>query len=228
MNTETPSPAAAQQPPAQQHPTPPVPTNTARPPLSKREKRGAFWAGAVGFNLLTLGFLLVTVPLVIGAFGAFFAFLFGQVERSGDDLSTGFLAVRGIFASLDFGIIGIVGLVIALVGLVIMVVALFVSRSILRATGAARPWAITWSAFGIAIVAYWLVGWVPALAPQLLSTALNTVGLDGWGNFWTTGLLGLLLAVIVNAVIGWLTWWWMAHAFRSHTARAVTAERTLE
>lgn len=206
-----------------------------RPPLPTREKRGAFWAGAVGFNLLTLGFMLVVVPLVIGAFGAFFALLFGQIVNSGDELSTGFLAVRGFFASFDFGIIAIIGLVVVVVvGLAIMAAALLASKAILRANGVVHAWAVTWAGAGIAIVAYWVLGWIPTLLIQFLSGALATAGLDGWANFGTTGVIGFVLAIAVNGVIGWLAWWWMAHAFRAAVPVAATpvsvasAERTQE
>lgn len=220
--------AAPQPYPGQPYAAQPPMYRAARPPLSARERRGAFWAGAVGFNVLTLGFLLVAVPLVVGAFGAFFAFLFEQIARSGDELSTGFLAVRGFFASFDFGIVAIIGLVIVVVGLAIMAAALLVSRSILRSHGTARPGAVTWAGAGIAIVAYWVVGWIPTLVIQLLSSALTAAGLDGWTNLGATGLLGFLLAIAVNAVIGWLAWWWMAHAFRSTPTGVETAERTQE
>ncbi len=205
-----------------------------RPPLADREKKGAFWAGAVGFNLLTLGFTLVVVPLVVGAFGALFALLFEQIARSGDELSTGFLAGRGFFASFDYGIIAIIGLIIVIVGLAIMIAALFLSKSILRSNGVPRPWAVTWAGAGIAIVAYWVVGWVPTLVLQSLSSALAAAGLDGWANFGTTGLIGFVLAIAVNAIIGWLAWWWMAHAFRatapagSATASTSSAEQAQE
>lgn len=201
-----------------------------RPSLPAREKRGAFWAGAVGFNLLTLGFLLVVVPLVIGAFGAFFALLFRQISNSGDELSTGFLAVRGFFASFDFGIIAILGLVVVVIGLAIMTAALFASRAILHANGVVRAWAVTWAGAGIAIVAYWVLGWIPTLLIQFLSGALANAGLEGWANFGTTGLIGFVLAIAVNAVIGWLAWWWMAHAFRAAApiAAATTSTSTTE
>ncbi|HEU4850412.1 MAG TPA: hypothetical protein VFS93_08380 [Terrimesophilobacter sp.] len=233
MTIENPPPAApqsaspytAQPAAAQPYGGPPPSYRTVRPPLSTREKRGAFWAGAVGFNVLTLGFTLVVVPLVVAAFGAFFAILFEQVARSGDELGTGFLAVRGFFASFDYGIVAIIGLVVVIVGLAIMTAALVASRSILRSHGTTRPWAVTWAGAGIAIIAYWLVGWIPTVVLQFLSGALTAAGLDGWANFGTTGLLGLLLALAVNAVIGWLAWWWMAHAFRPASAGAVTAER---
>lgn len=243
MTIENPPPATLQQPAAQPAspygaaaPTPqpysarPTGYRAARPPLSAREKRGAFWAGAVGFNFLTLGFLLVVVPLVIGAFGAFFALLFDQISRSGDELSTGYLVVSGVFASFDFGVLAIIGLIIVVVGLAIMIGALFASRSILRSNGVSRPWAVTWAGAGIAIVAYWVVGWIPAFALQFLSGALTVAGLDGWTNFGTTGLIGFLLAIAVNAVIGWLAWWWMAHAFRAAApvAAATTSTSTTE
>lgn len=194
------------------------PVAPRRAPLGRRERRGAFWAGAVGFNLLTLGFTLVVVPIVVAAFGAFLALLFGEISRSSDELSTGYLAVRGVFASLDFGILGIIGIAVVVIGLAIMAAALFVSSGILRSHGIARAWPVTWAAAGIAIVAYWLVGWITAVLPQFLSTALSSGGLDETTTFVSTGIVALVLAIVVNAVIGWLAWWWMAHALRRSSA----------
>jgi hypothetical protein len=30
-----------------------------------------------------------------------------------------------------------------------------------------------------------------------------------------TGGIGLVLGIVLNCVIGWLAWWWMAHAMRA-------------
>ena len=197
-----------------------VPVAAPRAPLTAREKKGAFWAGAVGFNLLALGFTLVIVPVVVAAFGAFFAYVLGQAARETEQLSTGYHVVSGLLRANDIGVVALIGLGIVVIGLGIMVAALFVSAGILRSHGTARAWPVTWTAAGIAIVAYWLVGWITAVLPQLLSTALSSGGLDETTTFVSTGIVALVLAIVVNAVIGWLAWWWMAHALRRSPAGA--------
>jgi hypothetical protein len=218
MTTETPT---QEVPPAATPYTSPATSylTPARPALSRREKTGAFWAGAVGFNVLTFGFGLVVLPLIVAVFGAFFSFLFTQAARNSDNLGTGFLAARGFFDSIDFGIVMIIGVVVFFVGLAIMTGALFASTAILRSHGIKRAWAVTWSGAGIAIVASWFIGWIPAVAIQLISATTARSGLDGFAGIATAGGVGMLLGIITTAVIGWLAWWWMAHAFRP----AVTA-----
>lgn len=193
---------------------------TRRPPLTARAKRGTFWAGAVGFNLLTLGFTFVIVPIAVALLGVFFAAIIDQISRTNDQLSTGFLAIRGFFLSLDFGLFAIIGVAVVVVGLAIMAGALLASRAILRAHRVHRPSAVTWAGAGIAIVASWFLGWIPGLIVQLLSAALSRSGLDGFATAITAGSVGLILGIAMTAVMGWLAWWWMAHAFRSAESTA--------
>ena len=35
-----------------------------------------------------------------------------------------------------------------------------------------------------------------------------------WASIAVTGGVGIIVAIVVNSVIGWLAWWWMAHAMR--------------
>ena len=50
-----------------------------RPPLTPRAKSGARWAGILGFNLLSLGWGMFVVPVLLSLFAAFFVFLIGQM-----------------------------------------------------------------------------------------------------------------------------------------------------
>jgi ABC-type xylose transport system permease subunit len=36
--------------------------------------------------------------------------------------------------------------------------------------------------------------------------------------FWLTVVPGMLVTLAISAVIGWLSWWWMAHAMRPASA----------
>lgn len=186
-----------------------------RPPLTRREKRGAFWSGAVGFNLITLGFTLVMIPIVVGLFGAFINFLVEGIARSSEHQSTGFLAMLGVIRSIDFGVVAILGVAVALVGLAIMAGAIFLSRGILRSHGVARPAPVTWAGAGIAIAATWIVGWIPGVITQLAFGSLASAGVDSVNAAIVVGAIGMILGIGFTGVIGWLAWWWMAHAFRS-------------
>lgn len=188
-----------------------------RPPLTPKEKKRAFWAGALGFNLLTLGFTFVIVPIIIGLFGTFFSFLIESIAKSSDELTTGFLTMLGIFRSIDFGLIALLGLAVALVGLAIMTGALFLSRGILRSAGVNRPWAVTWSGAGIAIFASWILGWIPGVIAQIASWTIMTASDDGVTTLVGSSVVAIVLGIALTTVIGWLAWWWMTFAFRPAT-----------
>lgn len=190
---------------------------SVRPPLTSKEKRSALWAGAWGFNLLTLGFTFVIVPIIIGLFGAFFRFLVESIARSSDELTTGFLVMLGVFRSIDFGLVALVGAAVALVGLAIVAGALFLSRGILRSSGVNRPWAVTWSGAGIAIIASWILGWIPAVIAQIASSAIMIASGDGVTTLVGSGVVAIVFGIALTTVIGWLAWWWMTFAFRPAT-----------
>lgn len=190
---------------------PPAPK---RPPLTRREKRGAFWAGAIGFNVLTIGFTLVIVPLVAALFAAFFSFIVGSIARNAEELSTGFLTLIDTLRSIDVGLVAIVGISVVVVGLAVMTGAIFASRALLRGHGVKRYAAVTWSGAGIAIVATWVLGWIPGLITQFVSIPLSATGADGLITGIAVGSFGLILGIIFTGAVGWLSWWWMAHAFR--------------
>lgn len=186
-----------------------------RPPLTRSEKRGAFWAGAVGFNVLTIGFTLVIIPLVAALFAALFSFIVGSIARNSEELSTGFLTLVDTLRSIDVGLVAVIGISVVVVGLAIMAGAILLSRTLLRSHGVKRYAAVTWSGAGIAIVATWVLGWVPGLITQIVSIPLSAAGADGLISAIAVGGFGLILGIAFTGAVGWLSWWWMAHAFRS-------------
>src|SRR5690606_26967242 len=81
VTNETPTPPAAPEPHQTQEPSAAQPTQPVyqqpqyaprevRPPLTKRAKTGATWAGIIGFNLLTVGFFVFLAPLALLAMGS--------------------------------------------------------------------------------------------------------------------------------------------------------------
>lgn len=194
-------------------------------------------AGAVSFALMSLGFALVTIPLAIAAFGAFFGALFGWIaRRNPEDFSQDGLAgpdvveqvVRDAWSMLAPWFIGMV-----IVGVIIWVLGYLSSIWILRSHAVNRPVAVTWSGLGIAIVAN---GFLSGITSPLLNlgnmfTPTTNVpeglgdpgGLDSLSDFDFTPLVtviavGGIVSLVVSAVIGLLSWWWMAHAFRARPA----------
>lgn len=183
-----------------------------KPPLTPRQKSGARLAGIFGFLLLTLGFTVFGLPLVLLAIGAFFALIVGVIGgASGNDEGfRQFMDGIGQFHPEAF-ILPLI--LVSLVGLAIMVGALFLSRGILRSHDIARPWAVTWAGAGIAIVASWILSGVSSFSFSLTGVfgdrdEFAVVGI-------IVAIIGFIAGVAATAVIGWLSWWWMAHVMRS-------------
>ena len=198
-------------------------------------------AGAVGFTLMSLGFALVAIPVVIALFGAFFSTLFSWIARNNpEDLPLDQIPAPG---NLD-EIIGdawtvflpwLIGSII--LGVILWILGYFLSLRILRGHHVNRPVAVTWSALGIAIAANFvlsalsspfsgLVGmWTPDGPGDFDGggTLPNLEGVD-FAPFIVLGVFFVLLGILLNAAIGLLSWWWMAHAFRARgTQTANTA-----
>jgi hypothetical protein len=185
-----------------------------RPRLTPRTKRGAFWAGAVGFNVLSVGFGIAMLPVVAAIVGAFFSLVVNRMAQSDRNSAIGARAFRAFFDSLDYGFLSIIGVVAVILGLLIMAAGLFASVSILKGHGARRPWPISWAGAGIAIVANGVVGWIAPFAFQLVVLILIAVGVDSRVSAISQGGLVVIGLLVGNTIIGWLSWWWMAHAMR--------------
>jgi hypothetical protein len=188
-------------------------------------------AGAVGFTLMSLGFALVAIPFAIALFGAFFSALFSWAATNNpDDVSINGGALP---ENLDEIIGGawtmflpwLIGMVI--LGIILWVLGYLSSIGILRSHRVNRRVAVTWSGLGIAIVASWALSALSSPISGLFSLATPDIGssggvpdLEGFdvAPFIGIGVAFLLLGLIVNAAIGLLSWWWMAHAFRERQA----------
>jgi hypothetical protein len=95
-----------------------------------------------------------------------------------------------------------------------------------------RPVAVTWSGLGIAIVASFLLSalsspitglfnlWTPNFNSDDFSGSGGVPGLENFdfGPIIGAGILFFVVSLLVDAAIGLLSWWWMAHAFRDRTA----------
>lgn len=229
MSNDNPTPPPAPEPavPTQQQPaqqpyqqyayTQPVQyaPRPARPPLTKRAKTGAAWAGIIGFNLLTLGFFVFLVPLALLALGSFVIWVVRNAQQQGS-ADVGPDVIRAL-ENFDPSAWVLPLLIISAVGLVSWIVALIISRSILRSSGAVKPWGITWAAAGIAVVAYWIISTIVSFFSGLIS-AFTTGIAQSAGDQITIRIIitviSIVVAILINSIIGWLAWLWMAHAMR--------------
>lgn len=185
-----------------------------RPPLGQRQKTGSAIAGAVGFVLLSLGFAMVGIPLAVLAFGAFFGAILGVVARGDGARDPDFVRFENFFEQLNPSAWVIPLVIVAVVGLAIMAIALFTSARILRSHGVNKPWPVTWAGAGIAIVASWIVSTVLGFVLQLFSVATGVSQQADWGAAIAIGGVSFVVNLAAAAVVGWLSWWWMAHLMR--------------
>ncbi|WP_460948182.1 hypothetical protein [Okibacterium endophyticum] len=199
---------AYQQPPVYQ-----VPLRQPRPPLTSKAKRGAMLAGALGFTLMTIGFTIAMIPLAIAMIVALFASFFGFLTAASTDRE--WADVMGEWFGVGIEASWLVFVIFVVIGIVIWVLGYLVSILILKGHGIERRAAITWSGLGIAVVVWWLVSTVITPFSGILVPVISV----GNGEFNPDGAVGVgivlaVLAVVLAAGLGLLSWWWMAHAMR--------------
>lgn len=199
-------------------PAPYAPQNwqsaTGRPPLTAQAKSGARWAGILGFNLLSLGWSLFIVPVALSLFAAFFVFIIGQMGRSSASADEGYSQLKSFIESVNVSAWVLPLIFVSVVGAVLWALAIFVSGRILKSHAVNRPWGVTWAAAGVAIVASWFLGWIGSLFVQIVTAVTGAANAPLWVSIVVGGAVGFVVAIAVNSVIGWLAWWWMAHAMR--------------
>lgn len=183
-----------------------------RAPLTSRQKSGARLAGMLGFLLLSLGGTMIIVPIIALVFGAIFAFVVNALRSSGASGDPDLTALLGFLDGLHFqGLIPVL-VIVAVLGVVLVVAAMFLSARILRSHGVAKAWGVTWAGAAIATVANWTVTSMVSVPFSLVPIDLDG-GLDGVVSI-AIAIFGFLVGVVATAVVGWLSWWWMAHVMR--------------
>ncbi|MEO6943995.1 MAG: hypothetical protein ABI053_04700 [Lacisediminihabitans sp.] len=186
-----------------------------RPPLTPRAKSGARWAGIIGFNLISLGWGMFVVPVVLSIFAAFFVFLIGRLEPSSAATNRGLYQLKNFIESINVSAWILPLTLVAVLGIVVWWLGIFVSGRILRSHAVNRPRGVTWAAAGVAIVGSWFLSWIGSVFVQIVTAVTNTTDTPMWVGIVIGGAVGFVAAIVVNSVIGWLAWWWMAHAMRS-------------
>ncbi|WAB82247.1 hypothetical protein OVN18_04355 [Microcella daejeonensis] len=184
-------------------------TRPVRPPLTPRARTGAFIAGAVTMVMVSIGGTLIAVPLLLLVIGSIVA---AVASSFGGELAG---ALESIERVAPVGLIIGIGIGVVLLGVVLVVAALFISRGILRARGLERAWPITWAGLGIAAVGGWIASGLLSIPVQLSGPILAGAGGRGSGEIEAVlGIVSSLAGVAVTAVIGAMSWWWMAHVMR--------------
>ncbi|MET1052153.1 MAG: hypothetical protein ABWX65_05880 [Mycetocola sp.] len=237
-----PQPSQPQYPPSGYAARPPAPR---RPPLEPRQKRGAMIAGAVSFTIMTFGFGLVAAVAGIIAISAFIGTIFTWIASSNpQDFSAGELAGTQVvdqWIADAWSRYGVWLIAAAVLGIIIWILGYLSSIWILRGHKVNRPTAVTWSGLGIAVVANVIVGTVTtpfANLTGMFTPSMNGPdgrgpdGLDGlealndidFSPFIAFVIIAAIVGLLVNAAIGLLSWWWMAHALRARPAAGPGAQ----
>ncbi|MFT4029339.1 MAG: hypothetical protein QM675_05640 [Protaetiibacter sp.] len=179
---------------------------------ARRARRGARIAGAIALPLVTLGVILLAVPLAVWYLGTVIRTLVVVVANivSGGDAAEDANSTLG---QIDPAALGGVTLGFAIVGAVFVVAGWLVSYFVLRAHEVASPGYVT--GFGVAVglvVSSVLTATVGALTGLIFSTA-RTVG-QVLGNAALGIALTTIGSVAASVVTGILVWLWMARLFR--------------
>lgn len=194
-----------------------------KPPLSKEQKRTASVAGAVSFTVMSIGWGLVSTAVGIGLFAGFFVWVLGLVGSTEGGRDADYFRLTEFIEAINPGA-WVIPLVIAgLVGVGLWVWSLFISRGMLARAKHPSPWGVTWAGAGVAIAASWFVSWIAWLPMQLI----GFIAPDAFTSFESGLTITIVLAVVsfvlsiaVSVALGWLAWWWMAHAMRPATQPA--------
>ncbi|QNE48152.1 hypothetical protein F1C58_15440 [Glaciihabitans sp. INWT7] len=189
---------------------PPAP-RAVRPPLTPRAKRGAAIAGAVGFVVLSIGYALVAFSLGIALLAAFIGLILRAARSSTSEWYSGLVRV---LAGLDLRPFIAPLVLVGILGVALMAVAIVVSARVLSAHEVRRPVAVTWAGVGVAIVASWVVSGIGGIFTRVGLGGIDWNSSSGGSSLVTVLVVSGVLSVALNAVIGWLSWWWMAHALR--------------
>lgn len=213
---ETTAVGAAQQEPAADaveaaEPHDPAPHDPAAA-VHRRARRGASIAGAVSLPLVSLGTVLLAVPLAVWYLSTVIRTLVVVVanilsgDRAADDANS-------TLGRIDPAALGGVTLGFAIVGAVFVVAGCLISFFVLRAHRVGRPGYVT--GFGIAVglvISSVLSATVGALTGLIFGTA-QTVG-QVLGNAALGIALTTIGAVVVTVATGVLVWVWMERLFR--------------
>jgi hypothetical protein len=192
-------------------------TAPKKPPLSPELKRTASVAGAVSFTIMSIGWGLFSTAVGVALFAGFFTWVVGIIDASGEGRDADYFRLMDVIDAINPQA-WIIPLVIAgIVGAGLWALSLFISHRMLARAKHPSPWGVTWAGAGVAVAASLFVSWVAWLPLQFV----GLIAPDAYDSFESglvatiaLGSVSLLLSLVVTVVLGWLSWWWMAHALR--------------
>jgi hypothetical protein len=190
----------------------------------RKARRGAIISGAISLPLVTLGAVLLAVPLAVWYLSTVIRTLVVVVANivSGGDAAGDANSTLG---RIDPAALGGVTLGFAIVGAVFVLAGCLISFFVLRAHGVGRPGHVT--GFGIAVglvISAVLSATVGALTGLIFGTA-RTVG-QVLGNAALGIALTTIGSVAVTVATGVLVWLWMERLFRAPEAGSAAASAT--
>ncbi|KJC64016.1 hypothetical protein [Agreia bicolorata] len=215
------------QPPAFSYPN----QRVIRPPLPKTQRNRALFAGAVSNTVLSAGLGILSAAGLVIAFGLIWEFVLLLIRASGTSTSSfgdqrpvEWVLERLGYDPSDAWIFWAVIVVLLIAGAFVSWAGIWIGKAIVAESGAARPWAVTWSATGILLGLGLIASTVVSpLAGPALSVVLGSAvasgaptedGSAGIGVALAASIIGAILSLAVYAIAGSLVWWWMAHALR--------------
>lgn len=190
----------------------------------RKARRGAIISGAISLPLVTLGAVLLAVPLAVWYLSTVIRTLVVVVANivSGGDAAGDANSTLG---RIDPAALGGVTLGFAIVGAVFVLAGCLISFFVLRAHGVGRPGYVT--GFGVAVglvISAVLSATVGALTGLIFGTA-RTVG-QVLGNAALGIALTTIGSVAVTVATGVLVWLWMERLFRAPEAGSAAASAT--
>ena len=212
-SSPTPAPAATGAPAKTGKTTPPAEKPDDPAAVARRKaRRGAVISGAISLPLVTLGVVLLAVPLAVWYLSTVIRTLVVVVANI---VSGGGAAddANSTLGRIDPAALGGVTLGFAIVGAVFVVAGWLVSFFVLRAHGIGRPGYVTGFSIAVGLViATVLSATVGALTGLIFGTARTVAQVLG------NAALGIALttigSVVVTVAAGVLVWLWMERLFR--------------
>lgn len=197
------------------------PIRRSRPPLTPGQKSAAMWAGAVGFPLMSLGFAIIFTLL---SWSAVAGIIRGVASQMNDQSAETLQVISDLDAMWEnywwaFALALLVGVVIWILGYGASIGIAHIGK-VAKATGT------TWAGLGIASVAGFIVLWLGYII--YIVGLIAVLALDGdtaGAGFVIFNVAALVLGIVIWALVGALSWWWMAHCLRArHPAQRYAGE----
>ena len=113
--------------------------------------------------------------------------------------------------------LGLLISIACVVGVLLIAAGILVSIVILKRHSVNRAAGVTWLGLLLAIVGSWILDTVLGIVIYAVAAA-GDVGKGPVGPGGGLTVIYLSVALAIQVLLGWLCWWWMAHALRRRPA----------